>query len=187
MNCGYHWVLGYKTLQTCSHIHTTHLQNAFLETISITTLHFHYKQSSRKCKQREIRKQALHVLASFPGGGRRESLISTACACVQFAMKFHGSWMLLCNIYVMMMSTLWFHCFLQGYSCVTLWAFHYLQPPAPWMQSNDFQTTAESVCEICIRGKGHSPGADHWFWRVNMLRSSIPFMFDVMQCSVNSP
>jgi len=116
MNCGYHWVLGYKTLQTCSHIHTTHLQNAFLETISITTLHFHYKQSSRKCKQWVIRKQALHVLASFPGGGRRESLISTACACVQFAMKFHGSWMLLCNIYVMMMSTLWFHCFLQGYS-----------------------------------------------------------------------
>ena len=42
--------------------------------------------------------------------------------------------------------------FYNGYLCLTLWAFHYLRPPAPWIQNNDSQTTAENVCEVRVRG-----------------------------------
>jgi len=75
--------------------------------------------------------------------------------------KFHGSQIPPCNVWVMMTLTLWFHCCLQcqATQCVTLQAFHYLRPPVPWMPSNDSQTTAESVCEIHLWGKGGFPAS----------------------------
>ena len=60
--------------------------------------------------------------------------------------KFHGSRIPPYNIHVIMTLTLFVVC--NGYSCR---AFNYLRPPVPWMQSDDFQTTAESVCEVCVR------------------------------------
>jgi len=34
-----------------------------------------------------------------------------------------------------------------------------------------------------VRGKGRFPVAVHWFWQVAMI-PVLPFVFDVMQCSV---
>ena len=163
-----------------SHSYDTRLQNAFLETISITTLQFHYKQSSRKRKQWEICKQALHVLASFPGGGKRESLISTACACVQFAMKFHGSWMLLRNVCIMMMSTLWFHCCLQGYSCLSIPLLQHLG-----CEAMTFKPHQRASVRYEYEGKDIFLGLTTGFGE-SICYEVLPFMFDVMQCSVNS-
>ena len=60
--------------------------------------------------------------------------------------------------------------------------FDYLQPPAPWIQSDDSQTAAESVCEVHVQGK------DVFLWLPARFGKSLyyevlPFVFDVMQCS----
>ena len=115
------------------------------------------------------------LLASFPSSlkGRRESLFVLCLV----ATKFHGSWISACNIHVMMTLTLWLHC---------CWNIDYLWPPAPWMQSDDFQTTPESVFEVRVCGKGHFPVAAHWFWQITMLWSStLRVLCDAVLC--NSP
>ena len=63
----------------------------------------------------------------------------------------------------MMTSMLRFIVVCNGYLCVTLRAFDYLQPPAPWMQNDYFQTTAESICGVHVRRKGRFSAAARWF------------------------
>jgi len=66
-----------------------------------------------------------------------------------------------------------------------------LLDPVPWMRSDDFQTIAESVCEVCVRGKGRFPVAARWFWQVtNVLSDYTTKIYPSCSCDAvlrNSP
>ena len=99
------------------------------------------------------------------------------------ATNFHGSMQCSCFDDIDVMINFIVVC--NGYLCVTLQAFNYLWPPAPWMRSDDFLTTAESicVCEVCVQGKGCFPVAAHWLDK-SVCYEVLTFVLDVMQCSV---
>ena len=112
-------------------------------------------------------------------GEEKEHGIRSLCMCL-IATKFHQR-----SCFDDIDVTINFIVVCNGYLCVTLQAFNYLWPPAHWMRSDDFLTTAESicVCEVCVQGKGCFPVAAHWLDK-SVCYEALTFVLDVMQCSV---